>query len=76
VPPTDAPEEIRTRAKADWLPLVKGVAGHVLRTTGAAEVRLETIEHFLPGPDEVLAGTVEPDLVTPLGRFRLREATP
>jgi hypothetical protein len=76
VPPTDAPEEIRTRAKADWLPLVKGVAGHVLRTTGAAEVRLETIEHFLPGPDEVLAGTVEPDLVTPLGRYRLREATP
>lgn len=76
VPPADAPEEIRTRAKADWLPLVKGVAGHVLRATGAAEVRLEKIEHFLPGPDEVIAGTVEPDLVTPLGRYRLRETTP
>lgn len=76
VPPTDAPEEIRTRTKADWLPLVKGVAGHILRTTGAAEVRLEKIEHFLPGPDEVIAGTVEPDLVTPLGRYRLRETTP
>lgn len=76
VPPLDAPEEVRRRAKVDWLPLVKGVAGHVLRTTGAVEVRLDKVEHFLPGPDEVIAGTVEPDLITPLGRYRLREAMP
>ncbi|MFN7813791.1 MAG: hypothetical protein ACK5SI_14145 [Planctomycetia bacterium] len=76
VPPADAPEEIRRRAKADWQPLVKDVARHLLRRSGGVAVELEKIEHFLPGPDEVIAGTVEPDLVTPLGRYRFREDAP
>jgi hypothetical protein len=76
VPPADAPEEIRRRAKADWQPLVKDVARHLLRRSGGVAVELEKIEHVLPGPDEVIAGTVEPDLVTPLGRYRFREDAP
>jgi len=69
VPPPDAPPEVRARAKADWLPLVKGVAANLLRAEGGARVRLELIEHHLPGPEEVREGRAGTDLVTPLGTF-------
>ena len=73
VPPADAPAEIRARAKADWLPLVKGVAANLLRTNGGQRIRLELVEHYLPGPEEVAAGRGGEDLVTPLGTFALPE---
>lgn len=73
VPPVDVPAEIRAEARADWLPLAKGVAGNLLRSQGGSQVRLEVIEHYLPGPDEVLAGTGGDDLVTPLGTFAISE---
>lgn len=69
VPPPDAPPEVRARAKADWLPLVKAVAGNLLRTHGGDRVTLEMVEHYLPGPDEVAEGRTGPDLVMPLGTF-------
>ena len=69
VPTTEAPREVRDRAKPDWLPLVKGVAGNVLRATGGTRVKLEMVEHYLPDPTEVVAGTTGADLVTPLGTF-------
>ena len=75
VPTAEAPPEVRERAKPEWLPLVKGVAGNVLRQTGGASVRLEMVEHYLPGPEEVVSGTIGADVVTPLGSFaRPREA--
>jgi len=69
VPPPDAPAEIRGRARVDWLPLVKGVATNLLRTHGGERITLELVEHYLPAPDEVIAGRGGPDLVTPLGTF-------
>jgi hypothetical protein len=69
VPPPDAPAEIRAQARADWLPLVKGVAGNLLRTHGGDRISLEMVEHYLPGPAEVAEGRTGPDLVTPLGTF-------
>ena len=69
VPPPDAPAEIRAQARADWLPLVKGVAGNLLRTHGGDRISLEMVEHYLPGPTEVAEGRTGPDLVTPLGTF-------
>ncbi|MFM1904796.1 MAG: hypothetical protein RLZZ440_2696 [Planctomycetota bacterium] len=74
VPPVGVPAEIRSQARGDWLPLVKGVAGNLLRGQGGSRVTLELIEHYLPGPDEVIAGTNGDDLVTPLGTFALAEA--
>ncbi len=74
VPPVDVPAEIRSQARADWLPLVKGVAGHLLRSQGGNQVTLDMVEHYLPGPDEVIAGTSGADLVTPLGTFARTEA--
>jgi hypothetical protein len=69
VPPPDAPAEVRQRARASWLPLVKGVAGNLLRNTGGATVMLESVEHYLPDPSEVMAGTDGADVVTPLGSY-------
>ena len=69
VPPPDAPPEVRARAKADWLPLVKGIAGNLLRTHGGDRITLDLVEHYLPGPDEVAEGRTGPDLVMPLGTF-------
>lgn len=69
VPPPDAPAEVRARAKVDWLPLVKGVAGNLLRTHGGDRITLEMVEHYLPGPDEVAEGRTGADLVMPLGTF-------
>ncbi len=74
VPPVGVPAEIRSQARGDWLPLVKGVAGNLLRGQGGSRVTLELVEHYLPGPDEVIAGTDGDDLVTPLGTFALAEA--
>ena len=69
VPPADAPERVRDDARNDWLPLVKGVARHLLAEHDGEKVTLTLVEHFLPGPDEVIAGTTEPDTLTPLGTF-------
>jgi hypothetical protein len=69
VPTVEAPQEVRARAKPEWLPLVKGVAGNLLRQTGGTSVRLEMVEHYLPGPEEVVAGAAGTDIVTPLGTF-------
>lgn len=71
VPPADAPAEIRARAKADWLPLVKGVAANLLRANGGERITLEMVEHYLPGPEEVAEGRGGEDLVTRLGTFAL-----
>ncbi len=72
VPPIDAPPGIRAEARRYWLPLVQGVADHLLRSEGGSRVRLELVEHFLPGPQDVLEDNREPDLVTPLGSFAHR----
>jgi hypothetical protein len=69
VPPVDAPPEIRAQARGDWLPLVKGVAGNLLRTHRGDRISLELVEHYLPGPDEVAEGRSGPDMITPLGTF-------
>ena len=69
VPPADAPEEVRREARADWEPLVRGVARNLLRATGAATVRLELVEHYLPDPGEVVRGEAGADAVTPLGTY-------
>lgn len=69
VPSPDAPAEVSRRAKASWLPLVKGVAGNLLRHTGGTSVTLERVEHYLPDPAEVTAGTGGADVVTPLGSY-------
>jgi hypothetical protein len=63
VPPPDAPEGVRFAARQDWQPLIK--------------VRLEMVEHFLPGPDDVVQNRTEPDVVTPLGTYaRLKGRAP
>jgi hypothetical protein len=69
VPPPDAPEGVRFAARHDWQPLVKGVAGNLLATHGGTQVRLEMVEHFLPGPEDVIQQKTEPDFVTPLGTY-------
>jgi hypothetical protein len=74
VPPPEAPQEVRDAAKRDWSPLVLGVADNLLRAHGGGRLTLELVEHYLPAPDEVLSGTVEPDLVTPLGTYQTVEA--
>ncbi|MBM4021523.1 MAG: hypothetical protein FJ284_04635 [Planctomycetes bacterium] len=76
VPPPDAPSEVRASARAEWLPLVKGVADNLLRAHGGERVTLEMVEHYLPGPDEVVEGRGGPDLVTPLGTFARRGRLP
>ncbi|MFM7108660.1 MAG: hypothetical protein ACKOZU_08700 [Planctomycetaceae bacterium] len=69
VPPPDAPAEVRRAARVDWEPLARGVARNLLRATGAASVRLELVEHYLPDPGEVIRGERGADVVTPLGTF-------
>jgi hypothetical protein len=69
VPPPDAPAEIQAQTRGEWLPLVKSVAGNLLRTHRGDRVTLELVEHYLPGPEEVAEGRGGPDLVTPLGTF-------
>lgn len=74
VPPPDAPAEVRARAKQDWQPLVKGVAANLLRREGGLSVSLETVEHYLPDPGEVLTSGTYADAVTPLGSYAWAEA--
>ncbi|MFM8735705.1 MAG: hypothetical protein ACKOC8_10980 [Pirellulales bacterium] len=69
VPPPDAPVEVRDQAKREWQPLVKGVATTLLRAHGGTRVTLESVEHYLPDPAEVLAGETGTDVVTPLGTY-------
>ncbi|MEI6239811.1 MAG: hypothetical protein WCR51_05450 [Planctomycetia bacterium] len=87
VPPADAPAEVRRGARAEWLPLVKGVAGQLLARHGGTRVELALVEHYLPGPEELIAaaegraGERSPtapaqapdmaDLVTPLGTYAI-----
>ena len=74
VPPADAPPEVRERAKRDWQPLVKGVATNLLRREGGLSVTLETVEHYLPDPGEILASGTFADAVTPLGSYAWAES--
>jgi hypothetical protein len=77
VPPPDAPEGVRFAARQDWQPLIKGVAGNLLAAHDGVQVRLEMVEHFLPGPDDVVQNRTEPDVVTPLGTYaRLKGRAP
>jgi len=77
VPPPDAPEGVRLAARRDWQPLIKGVAGNLLAAHDGVRVRLEMVEHFLPGPDDVVQNRTEPDVVTPLGTYaRLKGRAP
>jgi hypothetical protein len=73
VPPADAPADIRDRAKRDWQPLVKGVAMNLLRREGGLSVRIDTVEHYLPDPAEVISAAVTSDAVTPLGTYAWSE---
>lgn len=75
VPPIDAPTEVRDRAKRDWQPLVKGVATNLLRREGGLSVRIETVEHYLPDPAEVISAVVTADAVTPLGTYAWSEGS-
>lgn len=76
VPPSDAPADVRERAKREWQPLVKGVATNLLRREGGLSVALETVEHYLPDPAEVLASGTFADAVTPLGTYAWAEPRP
>jgi hypothetical protein len=81
VPPSDAPAELRRDARADWLPLVKDVAGQLLARHEATRVELTLVEHYLPTPEDLIAveqgstipgaGGADPmaDTVIPLGTF-------
>ena len=75
VPVPDAPAEVRREAKPRWQPLVMGVAGQLLRRHGGVEVDLTMVEFDLPTPEASLAGTVAPDLETPLGTYALGAPT-
>jgi len=74
VPLADAPADVRERAKQDWQPLVKGVATNLLRREGGLSVKLETVEHYLPDPGEILASGTFADAVTPLGSYAWAES--
>ena len=69
MPPPEVPAEVRIRTKPEWQPLVKGVAAKLLHDHEAVRVRLEMIEHYLPAPEETVAGTSGADVVTPLGTY-------
>lgn len=69
VPPPDAPAEVREGAKREWQPLVLGIAEMLLERHAGSAVRLEMVEHYLPGPEEVLEGRGGADVVAPLGRY-------
>ena len=72
VPPADAAADVRDRARRDWLPLVKGVAGHLLRSRQEdCSVTLAAVEHYLPDPEELISAAATTDAVTPLRDVRL-----
>lgn len=76
VPPADAPAEVRHQARADWEPLVRGVARNLIRAHDAASVRLELVEHYLSDPAEVVRGEQGADSVTPLGEYARGSVAP
>ena len=76
VPPPDAPEEVRQQSRGEWQPLVKDVAGQLLRRHGGSQVTLQMIEHYLPTPEEVIRSEQGSDVVTPLGTYALAGAYP
>jgi hypothetical protein len=76
VPLPDAPAEIRDEATREWQPLVRDIAGHLLRREGAAQVVLVLVEHYLPTPEEVVEGRAGDDILTPLGTYAAAEAAP
>jgi hypothetical protein len=76
VPPPDAPEEVRRQSRGEWQPLVKDVAGQLLRRHGGSQVTLRMIEHYLPTPEEVIRSEQGSDVVTPLGTYALAGAYP
>ena len=53
---------------------MKGVATNLLRREGGLSVTLETVEHYLPDPGEVLASGTFADTVTPLGSYAWAES--
>jgi hypothetical protein len=69
VPAAAAPEEIRAAAKREWRPLVEDIAAHLLARHGGTTVELELVEHYLPTPEEVIAGGQGADAVVPLGSY-------
>lgn len=71
VPTVEAPAAVREEARREWLPLVKGVARNVLRTHGGKQVELAMVEHYLPTPEDVIAGEQGSDVVTPLGAYTM-----
>jgi len=75
VPPADAPADVQERAKRDWQPLVKGVAMNLLRREGGLSVRIDTVEHYLPDPAEVISAAVTSDAVSPLGTYAWSEGS-
>lgn len=75
VPPPDAPEEVRRQGRAEWQPLVKDVAGHLLHRHGGSQVTLQMTEHYLPAPEEVIRSEQGTDVVTPLGTYAFAGAT-
>ena len=73
VPPSDAPADVSDQARREWQPLVKGVAVNLLRREGGVSVRIDTVEHYLPDPQEVISAAVTRDAVTPLGTYAWAE---
>ena len=76
VPPADAPEEMRREARREWQPLVKDVAGQLLRRHDGSEVTLTLIEHYLPTPEESLRAEQGTDMIVPLGTYGLAGGAP
>jgi len=80
VPPPDAPAQIRREAKRDWLPLVRAIAGELLRRHDGLTASIDLVEHDLPTPADMLeakrAGEggeyLGDDLVIPLGTFAVQ----
>ena len=75
VPLLDAPEAIRVAARREWQPLIKGLAGHLLRQHRGEQVTLVLREHILPSPEEVIRAQYDADTITPLGTYQFPPGT-
>jgi hypothetical protein len=59
-PPQDAPPEARAHWQSSqqvFLAVAQSYAQHLLAVTGAREVKLQLVEHQLPGPEELAQGS-------------------
>jgi hypothetical protein len=74
VPAAGAPEEVRAAAKREWRPLVEDIAANLLARHGGTTVELELVEHYLPAPEEVIAGERGTDSLVPLGGYMFASA--